>query len=668
MSCNPNITVDTLACSVDCANRPCQVQANGDIGGIGVILGFAITAWLVVGLVIAYYVMVYDCSLDAFRGKDDFETVAAEPNPVDRVFLSAVRKWQFLDYSQATVETKKNINKICNKCVVGFADIQIMTGIAILISGIRPTICGLQAYHWQIIVHLAWFSSITHLSALSFLRHYLINRRREYYIRGILMAVLAGLLAVAVGFTGHFDWDRPDSGGRVAPSDFARCVFIGKMDHGTLAFESMIFDLLLIGYGYTIRLLKTWKKANNWPVTASKYLRESSSSKLQDWRPGDKSRTARLYLLTNFLRPLNIALLRVLYIQLNIFTSYLTEVFWLIISSIWRTMRLARLIQQYRPSLENDWTFGQILPMIMMAAPLILLSAPITSLCPGSISVPGRRESVPRIRPESEVITLDDASRQPEDENARFLESSPALQGAALLVALPYVQLGVYLLVNDRKGLVRPVRELAVSLLVFNPLLQVLWVTYTIWVARIPLVSRIPEDRSSLNFTVFVTFVAACLVEFSQTIYSSGPAIGLVLFAYSTLTIWAQVSTSGLRGLRGERFRLTLRWVVSLVLLGGSISQVPLSFFIPLPFFIYCLSIFFSGWLMTRWRKFIHPRSAAFLVILGVILAINIQGWGTIWIYYPFFNPLQDFSLWILDWAIIIFLWPVARRFGWVHV
>jgi len=261
-------------------------------------------AWFVVGLVIAYYIMVYDYSLDAFRGKDDFETVSAEPNPVDGVFLSTVRECRSLDYSQATVETRKTINKMCNKvrssflkilyctsqlifmylptqCIVGFADLQIMTGIGILISGILPTICGLQAYHWQVIVHLAWFSSITHLSALSFLRHYLINRRRQYYVRGILMVILAGLLGRAVGLAGHFDWEDPNKRAKVAPSHYARCVFMEEMDPETLAFESMVFDLMLIAYGYTIRLLKTWKQASNWPVMASKYLRDSSSSRLK---------------------------------------------------------------------------------------------------------------------------------------------------------------------------------------------------------------------------------------------------------------------------------------------------------------------------------------------------------------------------------------------------
>jgi len=138
------------------------------------------------------------------------------------------------------------------------------------------------------------------------------------------MAILAGLLAVAVGLAGHFDWEEKIKTGKVIPSHFAQCVFVEEMDAGTLAFESMIFDLFLIGYGYTIRLLKTWKTVTNWPVKASKRLNERSSRMLRDWRPHDAK--GRLYLSTNFLQPLRIAFLRIISLQINMFTSYLAEV------------------------------------------------------------------------------------------------------------------------------------------------------------------------------------------------------------------------------------------------------------------------------------------------------------------------------------------------------
>lgn len=144
------------------------------------------------------------------------------------------------------------------------------------------------------------------------------------------MAILAGLLAGAVGLAGHFNWDdrvKDDDKPTVMPSYFARCVLEGNLDRSSLAFEAMIFDLLLITYGYSIRLLKTWRRVSDWSITISNFLLDSSSRRLRDWRPHQKSGKIRGYLVTGLIQPLYyFAFPRVLYLQLNLFTSYLAEV------------------------------------------------------------------------------------------------------------------------------------------------------------------------------------------------------------------------------------------------------------------------------------------------------------------------------------------------------
>jgi hypothetical protein len=84
-----------------------------------VILGFAITAWIVVLLLIVYYIMVYNPNLDTFRPKDDTRTESDHPNPADKVFLSAVRAIRCLDYSQTMEANRDDIsnafNKVCTK-------------------------------------------------------------------------------------------------------------------------------------------------------------------------------------------------------------------------------------------------------------------------------------------------------------------------------------------------------------------------------------------------------------------------------------------------------------------------------------------------------------------------------------------------------------------------
>ena len=90
--------------------------------------------------------------------------------------------------------------------MLGFSDQQCITGIAILLSGysqlsLRNT-NPITVYNWQIAVDLAWFSSITHLTTLTCLRHYFRQRRALSNFRIACMAANAVILAVSIGSTG----------------------------------------------------------------------------------------------------------------------------------------------------------------------------------------------------------------------------------------------------------------------------------------------------------------------------------------------------------------------------------------------------------------------------------------------------------------------------------
>lgn len=92
------------------------------------------------------------------------------------------------------------------KAVLGFSDQQCITGIAILLSGYSQlslrNINPITVYNWQIAVDLAWFSSITHLTTLTCLRHYFRRRRALSNFRIACIAVNAVILAVSIGSTG----------------------------------------------------------------------------------------------------------------------------------------------------------------------------------------------------------------------------------------------------------------------------------------------------------------------------------------------------------------------------------------------------------------------------------------------------------------------------------
>lgn len=152
------------------------------------------------------------------------------------------------------------------------ADIQILNGLAVLITGLALLPQRLSALHWKMIVYLAWFSFIANISALTFLRSYLIHHPFERVWRLGSTFVLLLILTVALVPTGHFSWD---SDARyynnyiedAAPSAYAICHFNTNFtDSRTYFYErrvqgknSMLFSILLIVFGYTVRVFKLYR-------------------------------------------------------------------------------------------------------------------------------------------------------------------------------------------------------------------------------------------------------------------------------------------------------------------------------------------------------------------------------------------------------------------------
>jgi hypothetical protein len=98
------------------------------------------------------------------------------------------------------------------------SDLQILAGLSILISGYSQLRCGLSVCHWQILVYLTWFCSLTHLSCLTFLRNHLYNHRGERLWRLIGMGALIVMLIAAPLPTGKY-------GTQHSPAEYAICTF-----------------------------------------------------------------------------------------------------------------------------------------------------------------------------------------------------------------------------------------------------------------------------------------------------------------------------------------------------------------------------------------------------------------------------------------------------------
>ncbi|EQB50616.1 hypothetical protein CGLO_09931 [Colletotrichum gloeosporioides Cg-14] len=185
-----------------CSQIPESLEPYGDIAGLGVVLSFVISAWLTILVLVGYYVFAFDPDVDPFQ-RNRSTTTPYSPNPLDVLIAKYTKYLRVLkDFKGSLAEDA------FHKCILALADAQLITGMSILMSGYMSLKHerGLSAYHWKIVVSLAWFSSVTHLSALTFLRSYLAKHSSRRLWRLTLMLILLVLLFVGFLPTGHFDF------------------------------------------------------------------------------------------------------------------------------------------------------------------------------------------------------------------------------------------------------------------------------------------------------------------------------------------------------------------------------------------------------------------------------------------------------------------------------
>jgi hypothetical protein len=125
------------------------------------------------------------------------------------------------------------------------SDQQLITGFAILVGAYTQLTCGISLYHWQMVTTLAWFSSVTHLATLPFLRDLLEKHKYILLVRVVLMAALAVLLAIALVLHG-----KKTSEGYFTAATPAKCAF-DSPDQGFgsfgVGFYIVLSELLLLG-------------------------------------------------------------------------------------------------------------------------------------------------------------------------------------------------------------------------------------------------------------------------------------------------------------------------------------------------------------------------------------------------------------------------------------
>ena len=138
-----------------------------------------------------------------------------------------------------------------------FSDLQVVTSLSILISGFSQFRCGLETFHWLMVIDLSWFASITHLTTLTCLRQYFWERPALRLWRIILMTAVAVLLSCALYSIG---WTQS-----VLPTVPARCLYQqnGIPYSGGLPYNNVYFAITIVflSISYLTRITQLFPSA-----------------------------------------------------------------------------------------------------------------------------------------------------------------------------------------------------------------------------------------------------------------------------------------------------------------------------------------------------------------------------------------------------------------------
>ncbi|EPE29853.1 hypothetical protein GLAREA_01013 [Glarea lozoyensis ATCC 20868] len=384
-----------MACpSVDCSFNsnsslaPPALEPNPDISGTGVLIGFVGTAYITLGALILRYLI----------GLPEDTSIDDQPisNPVDDRLLKLI--WRKVGRPpERWAQPLKN-------SVLALSDTQLVTGLSILASGYAQIKCCLSIFHWHIVVFLAWFSSATHLTTITFLRRYIHDNHGLRNIRLILMFFLVGMLVVALIPTGGDCGLFSDSDAllmayiglnrtsKLYPGYPAKCCF-DRMHDGkfiesktTEQFLSMIASELVLLSGTIARVIKMHRGPSKWSrlLLRDKPSRFSKSflARLEKRHEESSSKSIRaVYSVFHCSGVTAIITARAAY---DLVESLLWEISWLIFSLAWGTMRLfttrglavqdaaAEKGTKDQVALsENFWGFGQWTPTLLLILPIL---------------------------------------------------------------------------------------------------------------------------------------------------------------------------------------------------------------------------------------------------------------------------------------------------------
>ena len=255
------------------------------------------------------------------------------------------------------------------------SDQQIVTGLSILAAGYAKR-CTINVYHWQVVVYLAWMSSGTHLITLSVLRTYLRGKHILRVARVAGMVILFFMLCIAIVPTGSqtyfFLINRYFACGVPSACFWRHKYWNGwRWDAG--------FSLFLLVSNYTARAAALFESSETF---FNRNIRDRLLGKVEKVldrkvqqirdRGAHQQKVSWAHILSY---RTYLATYAVMLASLELYSSFLVPLLWALLNLVWGSLQLLNprtaLAKQGQIAEENAFGFGQIIPLMLLALPLV---------------------------------------------------------------------------------------------------------------------------------------------------------------------------------------------------------------------------------------------------------------------------------------------------------
>ncbi|KAL8947320.1 MAG: hypothetical protein Q9222_006386 [Ikaeria aurantiellina] len=263
------------------------------------------------------------------------------------------------------------------------------TGVGVLIAAFC-TINTLSVYHYQVAVYLAWMSSNTHLTAVSLLQKEFRENKEKVVTRRLrlgAMAFLGLLLLVALVPTASYNWaaiiTRNQQKGHAyavfhktavsSASMPARCFWLRQYSGGLTPDAAWSFIILVLSYLWKGSLL--FRPTQHFlKVTCRRVILGPLQKRLDQivaslLRGGSK---ARLRVTLHYKFVLSIYV--VVWALFELAQSFVTSLWICGGGLLWGSLQIM-IPRHFLPSdmqdTESAWTFGQVLPIMLLAIPIL---------------------------------------------------------------------------------------------------------------------------------------------------------------------------------------------------------------------------------------------------------------------------------------------------------